>query len=80
MKLRTVRKLYYTALLALIILAPFGRTWQPVVYCGILICAMVPFLWLLFRFWRCPLCGKMLGRVVIGNVIRCPHCKEEIKL
>ncbi len=78
MKLRTVKRLYYIALLALVVLVPMGRFWTVVACCaGVCYAA---FLFLLFKFWRCPFCGKMLGRMVIGDAIQCPHCKEEIKL
>ena len=78
MKLRTVKKLYYIALFALVILAPLMRFWVIAAYCAG-VCYAV-FLYLLFKFWRCPFCGKMLGRMVIGDVMQCPHCKKEIKL
>ena len=80
MKLRTVKRWYYIALLLLVILAPIGRIWSLTIYCAVLICVMAPFLWLLFKYWRCPACGKMLGRMVIGNLVRCPHCKKEIDI
>ena len=80
MKLRTVRKLYFAALLALLLVAVIGKSWPVAVYCGILCCGMIPFLVLIYNYWRCPACGKGLGRMVIGDTARCPHCRKKIKL
>ena len=78
MNLRTVKKLYYIALLVLVVLLPMGQFWVAAA-CIAGVCFFLILL-LLYKYWRCPICGKMLGRMVIGDIIRCPHCRNKIKL
>lgn len=80
MKLNTVKKLYYLALLAILVLAMAGRNWPQTVYYPAIFGSLTAYILMLYRFWRCPFCGKSLGKMVKGDVVRCPHCKREIKL
>lgn len=78
MKLRTVKKWYYTLFLAAVIVVVVGYTSMPLpLYMaaglGLLLAMMI----LLQTFWRCPLCGQPLGRMQVGSVVECPHCKKK---
>lgn len=72
MDLKKVKRLIYGLLIAAFIIMACVYTWKiewllygftvSIGACGI--CVLL--------FWRCPFCGKHLGRV--GNVKYCMHC------
>ncbi len=78
MDLKKTEKLFNGLLIAALIFIPFCcsrqiyATWSALVV-TILIGAAVT-IWLLF--WRCPDCGKNLGR--IDNKKHCPHCGAKL--
>ena len=80
MKLSTVRKLYFVVLLGILLLAMIGRSWPTEIFYGMIACVMVVYVVIMHKYWRCPVCGKSLGKVVAGAVVTCPHCKYKINL
>ena len=76
MALRKVKKWYYILLAgAAVSVCTAGESWIGLAIGALLLLAACV---LLNRYWRCPSCGKQLGRMRIG-VFECPHCKEKIE-
>ena len=80
MKLSTVKKLYFAALVGILLLAMIGRSWPTTVFYTAVFGAVAAYVVMLYKFWRCPVCGKSLGKMTTGKVVVCPHCQREIKL
>ena len=57
-----------------------GQVFHPVIW--ILLSAGAVAGWFIWcgRNWRCPDCGKSLGKVTITSEIACPHCGKKHKL
>ena len=73
--LKSVKKLYYSLLIGAVVCACTGmRSWIGIAvgFCLLLASTVV-----LEKYWRCPTCGKRLGKMRIG-VFNCPHCNENI--
>ena len=81
MKLRTVKTVYYLLFLAAVIAVISGyHSWPLALYIGVGVGLLLAMMVLLQTFWRCPLCGQPLGRMTIGAVVECPHCKKKIEV
>lgn len=75
MKLQTVHRLMQILTGAAVTAAVFSWLGESIVFLifmWILIIACVVLDWV---FWRCPYCGRYLGR---KNVRFCPHCGNEL--
>ena len=51
--------------------------WRIVAWCA-MIFSLAVFAVLWSQIWRCPHCGKHLGRMADGSD-RCPHCGEKLE-
>lgn len=80
MKLRTARTLYYLLFLAAVVVVIAGYSWPLGVYIAAGAAALLAMMMVLQTFWRCPLCGKPLGRMNISPVVECPHCRKRIEV
>lgn len=80
MKLRTVKNLYYLLFLAAVIVVVAGYGWPLPVYMAAGLGVLAVMMFVLQRYWRCPLCGKQLGRMIIGAEVECPQCKKMLKI
>ena len=75
------KKTTLTAMIAaafiLLILANIFHGVLRIVFYGLSIFALAMFAVLWSRAWRCPNCGKHLGRLSdVGDT--CPHCKQKL--
>ena len=63
---------------ALLILANFLHgLWRMIAWIAMIVSlALFALLW--SRLWRCPKCGKHLGRLGDGQKV-CPHCGEPLE-
>ena len=80
MKLRTVRNLYYLLFAAAVFIVVVGYHWPLWVYAAACAAVLLAMMMVLQTFWRCPLCGQPLGRMKMGNVVECPHCKKKLEV
>ena len=73
--LKSVKKTYYSLLIGAVVCVCTGtRSWIGIaVGLGLLLLSAV----VLNKYWRCPACGKQLGKMRIG-IFNCPHCNEKI--
>lgn len=77
-KLPVVRKLVY-GLLAVFCVMMLLYGWTKVsLFCGLAIAAVIWVGILNIALWRCPHCGKNLGRMEKQKY--CPHCGKELKM
>ena len=51
-----------------------GQVFHPVVWILLIVGTFGGFLVWIDRNWRCPDCGKSLGKVMITGKVTCPHC------
>ena len=56
------------------------RLYPPIVYYILILSAFVALMIWTHRNWRCPDCGKSLGKVTITDEVTCPHCGKKHKL
>ena len=49
-------------------------------YLLLVLSVFVPLVVWTHQNWRCPDCGKSLGKVTITSEITCPHCGKKHKL
>lgn len=81
MKLRTVRAMYYLLFAAAFFIVVAGYGWPLWIYCAACVAVLLAMMLLLLQnFWRCPLCGQPLGRMKMGAVVECPHCRKRISI
>ena len=78
MKLKLVRRIWLGGMIATGVLFVLGCVMELAVYvqiaCGVFFVDTGFYL----RFWRCPHCGKSLGR--LAKVNYCPYCGEELDM
>ena len=73
--LKSVKKFYYSLLLGAVACGCAGtRSW---ICLAVGLCLLLASAVVLEKYWRCPSCGKRLGKMRIG-VFNCPHCNEKI--
>ncbi len=73
MSVKKARKLTYTLLVAGFVLALGAYVWDPLIVIGsvVMVSALIPhFLW-----YRCPYCGKQLGR---NDGDYCQYCGRRL--
>ena len=81
MKLRTVKRLYHILLLAAVIVTVMAyHVWPLPVYLTVGVGLLLAMGLLVQKFWRCPHCGKPLGKMNISPVVHCPHCGKKVEL
>lgn len=80
MKLRTVRYIYYLLFLAAVFIVVVGYSWPLWAYAAGCVAVLLAMMMFLQTYWRCPLCGQPLGRMKLGNVVVCPHCRKKLEV
>ena len=80
MKLRKVKTLYYLLFLAAVVIVVEGYSWPLGIYIAAGMGALLAMGLLLHKHWRCPHCGKPLGRMNVCPVVECPHCKKKVEV
>ena len=74
MRLRHKKVILFAVLILLILLAGlFGSLFPTPIAIAIMVPLLIVYLILYDRWWRCPGCGKSLGRLEIG-VQHCKYC------
>ena len=80
MKLRTVKRLYHILLMAAAAVTVGAyHSWPLPVYLTVGMGLLLALGLLQQKYWRCPFCGKPLGKMNISPVLHCPHCRERIE-
>lgn len=80
MKLRTARNIYYLLFAAAVVIVIAAYSWPLWAYATACAAVLLAMMMVLQTFWRCPLCGRSLGRMKMGTVVTCPHCKKNIEV
>ena len=57
-----------------------GQVFHPVIWILLSAGTFGGFLVWTDRNWRCPDCGKSLGKVMITGKVTCPHCGKTHKI
>ena len=57
-----------------------GQVFHPVIWILLSVGTFGGFLVWIDRNWRCPDCGKSLGKVMITGKVTCPHCGKTHKI
>lgn len=78
MKLKITKAVLYllAAAVAVLFILQVGRGGTPLLMaaCGVLVLYLIVYA----LFWRCPHCGKHLGKDL--NVRKCRHCGEKLDI
>lgn len=80
MKPQKLLKRYMLMLILVCVVFFAGYLLPPGLHAGLSIGALVGFLMWIHRNWRCPDCGKSLGRARIASDIICPNCGKKHKM
>lgn len=78
MKLKLVRRIWLGGMIAAGVLFVLGYVMELAVYVQIAFGVFFVDTGFYLRFWRCPHCGKSLGR--LAKVNYCPYCGEELDM
>lgn len=70
-KTKRILSLLFTLIIVFLFLGPWI---SPFLYILSFILTVV-YVYIYMKFWRCPRCGKLLGR---GITTRCFHCGEDV--
>lgn len=78
MKLKLVRRIWLGGMIAAGVLFVLGCVMELAVYVQIAFGVYFVDTGFYLRFWRCPHCGKSLGR--LAKVNYCSYCGEELDM
>ena len=77
MELRKVKKICYSVVGIILVSMVFIPYYEPVP--GIIGCVfLIAFGIFILISWRCPYCGRSLGKLRVRKLERCPHCRKKL--